>query len=250
MRGAWIAGPRGISTAVQAASGRTEYFSDDELLARDDRDSWKLGDDVGVGPIELSGRSAETLGLATHVVDGFPGLVATYGLPADIALEEPGWADRLLDALASPGVAWLLLLIGGAGLYIEMHTPGIGLGGFVAMVAFIVEGQPEPAQGGIIHRFESEPLEDSPPQSPARSAGVLSQAPRSAASARPRATASAGPGAGEQPHKQAVTSATSSRFARNGDEFKRRHNRSGQAGQTRSRYFCSWRESRFLLCGH
>ena len=28
--------------------------------------------------------------------------------------------------------------IGGAGLYIELHTPGVGLGGFVAMVAFIV----------------------------------------------------------------------------------------------------------------
>lgn len=127
-----------VHRAVQPASGRTEYFSDDELLPRDDRDSWKLGDDVGVGPIELSGRTAETLGLATHVVDGFSALVATYGLPADVALQEPGWADRLLDALASPGVAWLLLLIGGAGLYIEMHTPGIGFGGFVAMVAFIV----------------------------------------------------------------------------------------------------------------
>ena len=127
-----------VHRAVQPASGRTEYFSDDELLPRDDRDSWKLGDDVGVGPIELSGRAAETLGLATHVVDGFPALVATYGLPADVVMQEPGWADRLLDALASPGVAWLLLLIGGAGLYIEMHTPGIGLGGFVAMVAFIV----------------------------------------------------------------------------------------------------------------
>lgn len=127
-----------VHRASQPASGRTEFFSDDELLAREDRDTWKLGDDVGVGPIELSGRSAEAMGLATHVVDGFPELVATYGLPADIAVQEPGWADRLLDALASPGVAWLLLLIGGAGLYIEMHTPGIGFGGFVALVAFIV----------------------------------------------------------------------------------------------------------------
>lgn len=127
-----------VHRAVQPASGRTEYFSDEELLPRDDRDSWQLGDDVGVGPIELSGRAAETLGLATHVIDGFPALAAAYGLPGDVALQEPGWADRLLDALASPGVAWLLLLIGGAGLYIEMHTPGIGLGGFVAMVAFIV----------------------------------------------------------------------------------------------------------------
>jgi len=127
-----------VHRATQDATGRIDFFSDAELLPREDRESWKLGDDVGVGPIELSGRSAEALGLATHVIDGFPALVATYGLPADIAMQEPGWADRLLDALASPGIAWLLLLIGGAGLYIEMHTPGVGLGGFVAMVAFIV----------------------------------------------------------------------------------------------------------------
>ena len=61
-----------------------------------------------------------------------------YGLEGDVDLAAPGWADTLLDALASPGIAWLLLLIGGAGLYIELHTPGVGLGGFVAMVAFIV----------------------------------------------------------------------------------------------------------------
>jgi len=127
-----------VHRATQDATGRVDFFSDAELLPREDRESWKRGDDVGVGPIELSGRSAESLGLATHVIDGFPALVATYGLPADIAMQEPGWADRLLDALASPGIAWLLLLIGGAGLYIEMHTPGFGLGGFVSMVAFIV----------------------------------------------------------------------------------------------------------------
>ena len=127
-----------VHRAVQPATGRTEYFSDDELLPREDRETWKVGGNLGVGPIELNGRSAESLGLATHVVDEFAGLVRTYGLPEEIAVLEPGWADRLLDALASPGVAWLLLLIGGAGLYIELHTPGIGLGGFVSMVAFII----------------------------------------------------------------------------------------------------------------
>ena len=59
-----------------------------------------------------------------------------------VAIDDPNAADTLaqqvLDALASPGLAWLLLLIGGAGLYIELHTPGFGLGGFVSMVAFII----------------------------------------------------------------------------------------------------------------
>jgi membrane-bound serine protease (ClpP class) len=127
-----------VEQAIQQETGRVEYFSAEELAERDDRESWKVGAKVGTGPIQLTGRSAESFGLVTHLVDGFAGLVQAYGLTGDIALSEPGWADRLLDALASPGLAWLLLLIGGAGLYIELHTPGFGLGGFVSMVAFIV----------------------------------------------------------------------------------------------------------------
>jgi membrane-bound serine protease (ClpP class) len=127
-----------VHRATQDATGRVEYYCDEELLARDDAAGWRRGGKVGVGPIELDGREAESLGLVAHVVDGFDGIARAYGLTGDVALAEPGWADKLLDALASPGVAWLLLLIGGAGLYIELHTPGVGLGGFVSMVAFIV----------------------------------------------------------------------------------------------------------------
>jgi membrane-bound ClpP family serine protease len=71
-------------------------------------------------------------------VTSFSELAERYGLGDDITRIEPGWADRLLDALASPGLAWLLLLIGGVGLYIEVQTPGLGFGGFIAMVAFII----------------------------------------------------------------------------------------------------------------
>ena len=127
-----------VTRFTQAATGREDVFCDEELADRDDAEGWKRGGRVGVGPIQCDGRLAESLGVATHLVDGFDGLAKAYGLTGEIALSEPGWADRLLDALASPGVAWLLLLIGGAGLYIELHTPGIGLGGFVSMVAFIV----------------------------------------------------------------------------------------------------------------
>ena len=127
-----------VERATQPATGRVEYFSTEELAAREDRDTWQVGGRVGVGPIRLSGQAAEPLGLVAHLVDSFGGLRDVYGLTADIPLAEPRWSDTLLDALASPSLAWLLLLIGGAGLYIELHTPGLGFGGFVAMVAFII----------------------------------------------------------------------------------------------------------------
>lgn len=127
-----------VERATQPATGRVEYLSSEELAARDDREAWRMGGRVGVGPVQLTGRAAEGLGLTAHVVDSIDAIKAAYGFAGTIPMSEPRWSETLLDALASPGLAWLLLLIGGAGLYIELHTPGFGLGGFVSMVAFII----------------------------------------------------------------------------------------------------------------
>jgi membrane-bound ClpP family serine protease len=127
-----------VRRAEQQGTGRVEFFSEEELAARKDRDEWRLGGEVGRGPLMLTGRRAEELGLVPHLADDLAGLRRAYGLDEEMGIVEPGWADELLAALASPSLAWLLLLIGGAGLYIELKTPGVGFGGFVAMVAFIV----------------------------------------------------------------------------------------------------------------
>jgi membrane-bound serine protease (ClpP class) len=127
-----------VHRAEEQGSGRVDYFSEAELAARDDRDNWRLGPAIGTGPFALDGRRAEELGLVAHVVNDAEGLRQAYGIEGRVAVAEPGWADRLLEALASPSLAWLLLMIGAAGLYIELKTPGIGFGGFVSMVAFIV----------------------------------------------------------------------------------------------------------------
>ena len=127
-----------VRRAVEQGTGRVDHFTAEELASRDDRESWELGEQIGTAPLQLDGRRAEELALATHVIDDAEGVRKAYGLDGEIALAEPGWSDKLLEALASPSLAWLLLLIGGAGLYIELKTPGVGLGGFVSMVAFIV----------------------------------------------------------------------------------------------------------------
>ena len=60
------------------------------------------------------------------------------GVESDPELIEPGWAHFLIDALRSPSVAWLLLVIGGAALYAEIQAPGIGIGAFVGAVCFVL----------------------------------------------------------------------------------------------------------------
>lgn len=89
-------------------------------------------------PLKLSGTQAEDYHLANQLVESFAQFRQYYGLENDPLLIEPGWADFLVQALASSGVAVLLLVIGGAALYIELHAPGLGIGGFVAAVCFLL----------------------------------------------------------------------------------------------------------------
>ncbi|MBN1394621.1 MAG: hypothetical protein JW959_06330 [Pirellulales bacterium] len=117
-----------------------EYFSDEERNEQPAPDKWKKESLVSTpgAPLQITGDQAERYHLANRVVDDFSGFKKYYGLENDPTLVEPGWADTLIRALASPGVAVLLLLCGGAGLYIELHTPGLGVGGFIAAVCFLV----------------------------------------------------------------------------------------------------------------
>jgi membrane-bound serine protease (ClpP class) len=120
--------------------GDTEYFCDDELAEQLQPDKWVKGQAVTTPglPLKLSGAKAEEYHLANYVVKDFAQFKQCYGLEKDLALIEPGWADFLIKVLATPGVSALLLLIGLASLYIELHVPGIGIGGFVATVCFLL----------------------------------------------------------------------------------------------------------------
>ena len=61
-----------------------------------------------------------------------------YNLEGEMMVARTGWADALILALATPGVALLLLFVGIAALYAELHAPGIGIGGFIAGLCFLL----------------------------------------------------------------------------------------------------------------
>ena len=117
-----------------------QYFSQEELDDQDEPDAWQQDQQVTTDgqALEVDGPRASELGLAYDVVKNFEGLKGHYGLEDDPRLVEPGWADFLISALASPGVAAMLLILGGVAIYAELQMPGIGIGGFVATVAFLL----------------------------------------------------------------------------------------------------------------
>lgn len=86
----------------------------------------------------VRGDEARDYRLADLVVRDFAEFQKEFSLEDDLALVEPGWAQFLIDVLARPEVAGILLAIGFFALYFELHTPGLGIGGFVATVCFLL----------------------------------------------------------------------------------------------------------------
>lgn len=89
--------------------------------------------------LKLFAENAQELRIATQVVDNFDEFKQIFGFGKGQPREvRPNWVLEFVEALASPGLAIALLVIGIIGIYIELHTPGMGLGGFVAAVAFLL----------------------------------------------------------------------------------------------------------------
>jgi membrane-bound serine protease (ClpP class) len=120
--------------------GLVDYFSPDDVAALPDADGWQQGIEIGRRgqALELTGEDAEQFGVARFLARDFEEFKGHYGLEGDPALVEASWAHILIDAMNSPGVSLLLLLIGGAALYAELQAPGIGLGGLISALCFML----------------------------------------------------------------------------------------------------------------
>jgi len=121
-------------------SGSIRYFSKEEAAEQPDANDWRQGAKITTDgqPLRLSSRQAEELGVAWHVVDNFDELKQLYGFDADPRVAVPNWALELVEALSSPALTVFLIAIGFIGIYIELHSPGVGIGGFLAAVAFML----------------------------------------------------------------------------------------------------------------
>ena len=118
-------------------TGRKECFSEEELGP--DAGGWKQGELITTnsGPLQLTGDKAVEYGLARTVED-FNEFRRSYGIESDLPLVEPGWADFLIGVISTPSMLGFLLFLGLAGIIAETYAPGHGIGGFVALVAFVL----------------------------------------------------------------------------------------------------------------
>jgi membrane-bound serine protease (ClpP class) len=149
-----IARLKGHSTALAAAlvdpraevfryrhktDGLVDYLTPAQAQALPNRDQWEREQLISSpdSHLQLRGQQAATLGLAT-VVHDFAELKALYGLENDPRLIEPTWVDRIVSVLNSEGAGWVLLVLAAIGLYVEAQSPGLGIGGFLAGLCFLL----------------------------------------------------------------------------------------------------------------
>ena len=125
---------------THTADGRVEYMSEIEARGEANPDQWQQGAAITEPNrvFRADGHQALEFGLADDLVENFDQFKRLFSLEKDPQLVESGWADTLIDALRSPGVTWFLLLLGGAALYAELQSPGLGIGAFISAVCFLL----------------------------------------------------------------------------------------------------------------
>lgn len=121
-------------------TGEVRFLCEAERNELADPRAWQTGESlVEAGePLQLAADKAQSTNIASEVVEQFDDLTAMYGFTEVPRTAKPNWALELVEALASPGFAGLLLVLGALGIYIEISSPGVGIGGFIATLALVL----------------------------------------------------------------------------------------------------------------
>ncbi len=117
-----------------------EYFCADELAEQQAPERWTQGDEVtSQGAVQtVRGMDAVQLGIARSIVDNENEMRSIYQLTEAPTPLEPSWVDDLVTVLAKPQIAAILLFVGCFALIGELSAPGIGVGGFLSALCFVV----------------------------------------------------------------------------------------------------------------
>ncbi len=121
-------------------TGGERLFSPAEADEQPDAAQWQQGELITKPGevLQLDSDQALALGIASHVVSNYKELQQVYGFTDEPQEVRPTWSGEIAEALATPGMSVLLLVIAFAGVYFELHTPGFGIGGFIAALAMLL----------------------------------------------------------------------------------------------------------------
>jgi membrane-bound serine protease (ClpP class) len=127
-------------------TGKYEFFEGEELPK--DPNQYDVANAVRIDSkdelLSLTAPQAQEYGLARAVVQDLDGALGFFAqrdgvrfATAPLVLE-PSWSEHMVSWLNSPAVMAVLFMLALLGVYIEFSTPGFGLAGIVAILAFAI----------------------------------------------------------------------------------------------------------------
>uniref|UniRef100_UPI0002555377 NfeD family protein n=1 Tax=Treponema primitia TaxID=88058 RepID=UPI0002555377 len=119
--------------------GRTEALTLTELqrVERDDVKVERVAMISAPGKLlSLTSGDAYRYGLCAGIVDTQEALLESLGAAAVTAESLPGFADTALSILTSAPVQAILIILGLVMIFLEINSPGFGIFGLVAILAF------------------------------------------------------------------------------------------------------------------
>jgi membrane-bound serine protease (ClpP class) len=126
-----------VFRCTRQVSGDVRYLAAEELESQPDREQWDRDGRPIITAGGITGQTAEELGLA-RTVQHFDEAKALFQIEGDLTPAKASWALGLIEWLADPRIAGLLLFVAWFALMFEMSTPGIGLPGFISALCFLL----------------------------------------------------------------------------------------------------------------
>ncbi len=118
-------------------TGEVRIFCQTELAEQEAPERWQAEAAVATGE-GLRGEQAVELRLARFTTSSWADVRAMYHVQEEPPIVAPGWAHVLVEFLASPRVAGVLLFVGWFALMIEFGSPGLSVSGFTSGVCFLL----------------------------------------------------------------------------------------------------------------
>jgi len=98
---------------------------------------WRLVPETRLGRfLTLPASRAVDLGFSQHRCDSFDQLQSQLPVSGDWIIRRYGFTDRVVDFLNNFWVTLLLLIVGIIALFMEIASPGISVGGLLALLCF------------------------------------------------------------------------------------------------------------------
>ncbi len=121
-------------------TGDATFMSDAEIDASDDPDAWEKGKPVLESReahfLEVNGLRAVELGLAEGTAEDRAELAEVLDLAEPPLVLQATGVDTAVFILNLPLITGLLFVVGLVALYIEFASPGISIGGLIALLCF------------------------------------------------------------------------------------------------------------------